>query len=492
MANHVVIDAVAFFRNVQLQNIAENVYTTQGVVNEIKDSATRQRLTVLPYDLKYREPSPESVKIISEFAKKTGDYRSLSAVDLKVLALAYQLTKEHCGIEHLKLAPEKKVTLTSNARPLQRATDIVGFYLPPKDTTNPLVKEEQSTTKVPDSSQLLGKEEGDIELTLSKLEVEARKDEGRDNRTHHKSQEGSMEVKTWGDAVKINTDADVSEDNSGCDVSEFPDESKEDACTVTSENHRVAQGKTSEPLPNTAAEVDQENVEDDSLSDEDDVEEEEHVGSEDDGRDDEGWITPGNINRIHQEARNEQTLDSIVVACMTADFAMQNVLIQMGIPVLSVEGMLIKKAKSFVLRCRSCFKITTNMTKVFCPHCGNKTLDKVTVTTDEDGTQHIHLSHRKVIHKRGLKYPLPLPKGGKHADNPVLVEDQPIPQNRLSRKAQMKTDVFNTDYIAGNSPFALKDTTSKSVQLGVRNFVSSAAHHRRNPNQVRSKKGRKK
>jgi hypothetical protein len=37
-------------------------------------------------------------------------------------------------------------------------------------------------------------------------------------------------------------------------------------------------------------------------------------------------------------------------------FLFQNVLIQMGLNVISVDGMLIKRVKSYVLRCFSCMK----------------------------------------------------------------------------------------------------------------------------------------
>ena len=47
--------------------------------------------------------------LATEFAKQTGDFRSLSVVDLKVLALTYQLEKEHCGIDHIKTKPTKQV-----------------------------------------------------------------------------------------------------------------------------------------------------------------------------------------------------------------------------------------------------------------------------------------------------------------------------------------------------------------------------------------------
>ena len=40
---------------------------------------------------------------------KTGDYKSLSAVDIKVMALTYQLEKEFVGSDHIKSVPEKKV-----------------------------------------------------------------------------------------------------------------------------------------------------------------------------------------------------------------------------------------------------------------------------------------------------------------------------------------------------------------------------------------------
>ena len=50
-----------------------------------------------------------SLLSVTEFAKKTGDYRSLSVVDIKVLALTYQLEKENVGTDHIKITPDRKV-----------------------------------------------------------------------------------------------------------------------------------------------------------------------------------------------------------------------------------------------------------------------------------------------------------------------------------------------------------------------------------------------
>ena len=48
--------------------------------------------------------------IVTEFAKLTGDFKSLSVVDLRVLALTYQLEKEHCGTDHINTVPSKQVS----------------------------------------------------------------------------------------------------------------------------------------------------------------------------------------------------------------------------------------------------------------------------------------------------------------------------------------------------------------------------------------------
>lgn len=92
-----------------------------------------KRLCVLPYDLTVDEPSPESVKHVIEFAKKTGDYLSLSAADVKVIALTYQLEKELVGEAHLRINPVLAKTIASRDKPpelIERAP-LAGFYMPP-------------------------------------------------------------------------------------------------------------------------------------------------------------------------------------------------------------------------------------------------------------------------------------------------------------------------------------------------------------------------
>ena len=79
------------------------------------------------------------------------------------------------------------------------------------------------------------------------------------------------------------------------------------------------------------------------------------------------WITPSNV-AIHKsraldllpgnELGGKHTKRGQVIGsgCMTADFAMQNVLLQMGLNLVGLEGKRIEKVKNWVLRCHACFK----------------------------------------------------------------------------------------------------------------------------------------
>ena len=119
--------------------------------------------------------------------------------------------------------------------------------------------------------------------------------------------------------------------------------------------------------------------------------------------DDDGWITPGNIEQVKKSMNGVMETVQLDVACITTDFAMQNVMMQMGLHVVSLEGRLIHEARTYILRCYACYRTTSNVTKVFCPKCGNRTLKKVAVSLKEDGTMQIHISSRKRLTARGKK-----------------------------------------------------------------------------------------
>ncbi|XP_013781882.1 RNA-binding protein NOB1-like [Limulus polyphemus] len=395
---HLVVDSGPFIKNASLHELGEKLYTLPEVLGEIKDKHTKERLHSLPVELCFREPPSELIKLVSDFAKKSGDYPTLSAVDLRVLALTYLLEKEHVGTEHLKTEPYTTMVESKSAN-IEPCNSIAGFYNP-------------------DDNEL-SKEESGI------------------------SQENYKNIKNEIDSTSLEKENVVSVDD-----------------------------KQEQELP----EFDYVEESEDSNSD---IEED-------------SWITPNNLVEVKKQM-GELTLEDHVpiVACATTDFAMQNVLIQIGLKVVSVDGMLIRNAKTFILRCHACFRTTSNMDKKFCPNCGNQTLKRVEVIVNENGTKTLRINFKKPINIRGTKFSLPKPQGGKHANNPLLCADQPVPQNRPSKLGTQKTDALHPDYEANLSPFAMNDIYSRAANHGIRQ-QPRVISQRRNPNQCKRNTGKKK
>ncbi|KAI0796959.1 Nin one binding Zn-ribbon like-domain-containing protein [Abortiporus biennis] len=164
---------------------------------------------------------------------------------------------------------------------------------------------------------------------------------------------------------------------------------------------------------------------------------------EDDGEGE--WITPSNVG-VHKSRALHLLPDDdtkkgkiskakqIGVGCMTADFAMQNVLLQMGLSLVGVEGKRIERVKTWVLRCHACFKICKDNSRKFCPSCGNPTLLRASVTlssptaTASTPILQVHLKKNFQYKTRGTIYSIPAPKAGSaktgSGEGLILREDQ--------------------------------------------------------------------
>lgn len=156
--------------------------------------------------------------------------------------------------------------------------------------------------------------------------------------------------------------------------------------------------------------------------------------------DDEGageWITPSNVkkhrNRDLGLLPSAPGKDSapLAAACMTGDYAVQNVLLGMGLGLVGEGGKRISRVKSYVLRCHACFKLCKDSSKRFCPSCGNASLLRATVTTSAvTGKQTVHLKKNFQYRTRGTKYSIPAPTPGsakgqkKGGSGLILREDQ--------------------------------------------------------------------
>jgi RNA-binding protein NOB1 len=324
--------------------------TTPSVLAEIRGEEARTRIeTLYKAFLTIRSPKPESVKVVKDFARKTGDAAVLSQTDFEVLALAYEIECERNGGDwRLRTVPGQKRV---NGAPPPKPTD---------DETLRATPEEEGQETTPDSTvaeaasgTLKEEQVDDIAESYASLKLE------NDNGQNQSHPEGNEE----------------------------PVEATNDSAIAPSQN---APEPTMEiPAPQ---------------------------GQESDS--DEGWITPSNIKRrqLKDEAasvKSQSAPKRLQVATMTGDFAMQNVLLQMNLNLLSTKTcQRISQMKQFILRCHACFSTTKDMTKQFCPRCGRPTLTRVSCTTNDKGEVKLHLKANMQWNNKGNVYSVPKPTSG--------------------------------------------------------------------------------
>ena len=136
---------------------------------------------------------------------------------------------------------------------------------------------------------------------------------------------------------------------------------------------------------------------------------------EDSASSDSGWITPSNIKRKKQQSGQASTKalqKTIQIATITNDFAMQNVLLQINLNLLSPSCTRISNIKQTIFRCHACFQTCKDMSKQFCPKCGKPSLTRVTCTTNDRGEVKLHLKQSMQWNNRGNVFSVPKPVPG--------------------------------------------------------------------------------
>ena len=201
--------------------------------------------------------------------------------------------------------------------------------------------------------------------------------------------------------------------------------------------------------------------------------------------DEQGWITPGNLADVTTRLGGtlQESPQDIHVACLTSDYAIQNVLLQMGLHVLSIDGLLITQVRRYALQCRVCFQTTFDMDTAKCRGCGYDMLIRVHAVTVNGMITFQPLSVKQFC-KRGLRYSTPKPIGGRHGN----VSKNPRNKPRYSRKVE-KVNPMDKDYVARESPFKYKDVHSRGANIG---FRMGSQRSSKNPNEVAHKGTRKK
>jgi RNA-binding protein NOB1 len=142
--------------------------------------------------------------------------------------------------------------------------------------------------------------------------------------------------------------------------------------------------------------------------------------------DEDGWITPANVREVQRAAEGSEPFDGSA-ACVTSDYAMQNVLMHLGVPIVGPRGMKISELRLWLLRCHACFHVMTDTTRQFCSECGSgNTLKRVQYIVTATGEKQLFVNFKHQISTRGTIFQLPKPRGGKRGTNKTLAlrEDQ--------------------------------------------------------------------
>ncbi|KAI1455223.1 D-site 20S pre-rRNA nuclease [Annulohypoxylon moriforme] len=381
---------------------AHELYTLPSVISEIRDAATRARVetTLLPF-LKLRSPKPESIKFITDFARRTGDLEVLSRPDIHLIALTYELECERNGGDwRLRKTPGQK-GLNGKA---------------PKKSGNDATERKEGESEGAKAEESL---EGQTETEQAPVEA---------------GQEEATEEKT-----------------------EMPDQPTIQQETVTQAVDSLTLESSTLPTTDT--------IQNDAATSEITTQE---AQEEDDDDDEDGWITPSNLKKHQakdQLSGPEQPIQRFLqAALLTSDYAMQNVLLRMNLNLVSPSLSRITHVKTWVLRCHGCFAISRDMSKQFCPRCGQPTLTRVSCSTDSSGNFTVHLKRNFQWNNRGNVYSVPKPVhgsangkargagGGKNGwgRDLILAEDQKefVKKSGDQRKARQR-DLMDEDYLPG-------------------------------------------
>ncbi|WEW56045.1 20S-pre-rRNA D-site endonuclease nob1 [Emydomyces testavorans] len=421
----IILDAGPLIKNVPpistLLAQSHALLTTPAVISEIRDPDARQRIETLylPF-LEQRSPKPQSLKFVSEFARKTGDRQVLSQTDLEILALAYEVECERNGGDwRLRKTPGQK--------------RINGVPPSKEQERKPVAEQGDGHEEIEDAGRRKEVIPGDtlvddVSKSLEVVTIDDQKEHGE------KRADGDLPVGNSSSSPEVMTapegDCDGSEENSQNGASDS----------------------------------------------------------------DEGWITPSNIKKCQARdaAKAAATAETktMQVATITTDFAMQNVLLQMNLNILSTDTLQrIRRLKSYILRCHGCFFTTREMTKQFCPRCGQPTLTRVSCSTTADGGFKIHLKKNMQWNIRGNKFSIPKPvagtsngkwkgegggKGGWGTEL-ILAPDQKEYVRAVAeegRKARRGRDLMDEDYLP-NILTGERNRTGGRIKVGAGRNVNS-------------------
>lgn len=484
----VVLDANALITSgpTSLAGLSAHYVTVSEALAEVRDARARQTLSLLPFTIVTRIPSERSIEAVRAFARKTGDLARLSRTDLLLLALTHQLEVEANGEKFLRSEPPK---LPTQAGLHKREMPACKFFCSPggcrsgtecrfKHLTSAAVPENETKTPLPVGStvECTATDVGSVDASVVEAEDSLR----------------LMSLRTETAAFDVEVDHKIPERDfvaAKIDAG-LPTMSGGMIGGVSGDAMRGGLQLASALLPAEMPARDIAAFTTDTLARVDAI-----LVRDDDG--DGEWISPSApkalaaaptvSDAVASEALVPPALARSSIVCVTSDFAMQNVLLQMGLQLASAQGKLVREVKTWVLKCDACFSITDKMDKLFCPTCGNATLARLGVSIAADGAPSYHYRKHRDFNTRGTVFALPTPSGGRNGGGLLLREDQLL----TGKWAQKARERVPESSIFGDQDAALGSGDATSAR---RSAASSkhpdieVGYGRRNPNAMRHRK----
>ncbi|KAJ2703095.1 20S-pre-rRNA D-site endonuclease nob1 [Coemansia sp. IMI 203386] len=468
-----VVDTNPFVKGLPLEHIATKFVTVPDVIGELKSRASKERYEMLnlKHGIDTMVPDAESMQIVCDFAKKTGDFASLSLADLRVVALAFMLEKQANGMRHLRKEPVGDQPNIADRKLLQTA-QIVGSNAHTRQDEQENKPEEDAQTTANKVSEAAEVEKRMEHLSVKPSEqqeasVEAPVSAERSEEHADAPSENNVLQSIGNDEFDVGSDEDVDEDgfddDFGTHHAQSNDGDDDDGWQVAGPKHKKKV---------------------------------EHVDNFFNG----DWITPKNVKQhlasnamgMKQAQANESRL-AMKVACVTSDFAMQNVMLKMGIRLVTPDGISVTRLYTWVLRCHACGHLTGDMDKQFCPSCGHATLKRCSVSTGANGRLQVHLKSNYVYNLRGTVYSMPKARGGHHTTKDVITRADEKAYMRAIKYKQLvesksnaglggANSLFDPDFIPGLiTGSLLADNNGYGVATDARG-MPMVARNRKNPN----------
>eukprot|EP00768_Dysnectes_brevis_P004738 gnl/Dysnectes_brevis/3436_a4340_912.p1 GENE.gnl/Dysnectes_brevis/3436_a4340_912~~gnl/Dysnectes_brevis/3436_a4340_912.p1 ORF type:complete len:479 (+),score=152.45 gnl/Dysnectes_brevis/3436_a4340_912:24-1460(+) len=460
IAVKLVLDANIFIKQIEFWKMADEFYTTQEVVYEVKDSKAREFFKSSPVPITIMEPDSKNVKATMKMAKSSGNLAHLSRQDLRLIALARMLdVKTNDGddshlathLEDVTSAGQEKGLTVEQWRDREKQKQKSKREEPDADGWVKPKRPARMGKKGRGKAVLLADDDYDEEAM---------------EKFRQRKKAMALLLATMGEDTPAPAEEPVEE--------ETPVEPEPPVEPETSiEEAPVEPDAVVEPEAPVESVPAVEYVLPPA--------EEEEMGIEavplDDDETGGKWITIEDLTAEHIDTGEAPS----TVGLSTDDRAMQNVCLQMGLELVAPEGR-IASAKRWAVRCSACNRPDPQPRSEWCRHCGNKALMRVVMYV-RDG-QATFTRGIKGFHRRGKRFAKPLPKPGQSGKRhlaPQIAEDDPAYISRRKFGGHGKSK--------GSESFFSGDISGP--QSGVKQLASKPYWDRSNPNESRRRLGKR-